>query len=135
MGLSAYQVPPVTARPELDLKGNAVKYTSYSEASVTENKSKYQCGLSLMKHPVSRHHQAERSDISELITTTIFLWCFCKVNILLVCLLFNSYVENESTLNFKGMKTLLFLFSSPKAVPKILSINHLFFTFSHMYTL
>lgn len=79
------------------------------------NKSKYQSGLSLMKHPfpVSRHHQAERSDISELITTTIFLWCFRKGNILLACLLFNSYVENESTLNFKGVKTLFLLFFLP----------------------
>lgn len=48
VGLSAcQQVSPVTARPELDLKGNAIKYTGYSWAWVTGNKSKYQCGLSL----------------------------------------------------------------------------------------
>lgn len=63
VGLAAYQqVSPVTERPKIEIKRKCYKI---SQAWVTENKSKYQCGLCLFcwtKHPipVSRHHQAIR---------------------------------------------------------------------------
>lgn len=66
VGLSPYQqVSPVTARPQLDLKGNSIKYTGYSQPWITGKKSKYQRDLSFfcwMKHqfPVSRYHQVIR---------------------------------------------------------------------------